>query len=53
MNLFSERVIFIPSVWTRDMMFGQFVIQSCSKQGKQITNGQKFNKDVIESSVYV
>jgi len=29
-------------------MFGQYVIQSCSKQGKQITNGQKCSKDVIE-----
>lgn len=34
-------------------MFGQFVIQSCSKQGKQITNGQKFKLKKIESSVYV
>lgn len=33
-------------------MFGQIEGQSCSKQGKQITNGQKCNKDEIESIIY-
>jgi len=27
-------------------MFGQYVIQSCSKQGKQITNRQKCRENV-------